>query len=518
MVMGGALAAAACSPIASPQASSSASGAPAGTAAGATGSATPKKGGTLHYGRITDINSPNGLKTGQTDWIGLTQFYDTLTVYDPSLTPHPALAESWDFSTDAKRLKVSLRKGVHYHSGKEFTANDVKYTALLVRDPKIGSQLADPSKWITDMQIPDKYTIIFTFDKPRPSIFDLLNDMWIVDQQTIEGAKGATAENGTGPFKLVEWVPGNRIRMTRNPDYWDPGRPYLDEVDVVVIKDPQALLVQLESGAVSVAERVPERDAARYQKTSGYSVYLNKHGSDVYYVGANCRNHPFDDKRVRQAINYALDRERFLKDVLSGIGEASDLAWPEGSPAYEASKIKKYDHDLDKAKSLFQQAGATDIPLYLISNAGQPPLADQAQQLQADLAKIGVKLNVQTLQIPEWRDQFFKGSWKGLISGPFGPSNEHPLATFTTSAPFIPGKSTTGFTSDQYAKLVAELEVAADVAKQKQLYSELNDLMLDESFVMPMIHQQPNIVMKSNVHDISQQLNGGILLRDAWIG
>lgn len=502
---------------AAPAPASAGQPAPAASPVAAANAPTPRAGGTLQYGRVADIGSTDGHDTGQANFVLLSQVYDTLTAYDAKLTPQPALAESWDLSSDAKQLKLNLRKGVQFHSGREFAANDVRYNLMRVRDPKVNAQVLPMSGWITDIQTPDMYTVVLTFDAPRPAIFDMLEWICMVDQATVEGPSAANTANGTGPFKFAEWVPGNHVRFTRNPNYWVSGRPYLDEVNVQVIKDPQSLLVQLESGAIQMVEAAPERDVARYEKTPGYQVSLSDQGTDVYYLAANCTKPPFTDKRVRQAVNYALDRQRFLDTTLSGVGEVSDLPWATSSPAYDPAKSKLYNHDLDKAKSLFQQAGVSNVELSLVTNGGNPPLADQAQQLQADLAQIGIKLNVQNLPIPAWRDQFFNASYQGLLSGPFGPANLHPASLFLMARPFFTSGVVTGFKSDAFTQLVQAASTEPDATKQKQFLDQLNDLLLDESFVMPTVRQRPNLVLGARVHDARRRLNNTVVLRDAWV-
>ena len=234
-------------------------GAPASAAASATvmsrqptsapasaSGAQPKRGGSLRVGQIGDAARLDGqlVTTVDATWMP----FDRLTSYDANLKPQPMLAESWEFSSDFKQLKLNLRKGVQYHSGREFTSDDVKWNLMHVQDPKVAAgALILQSKWFTDVQTPDKYTVVLGSEQPRPATFDFFEYFDIVDSETADAMQTLV---GTGPFKFVEWAQGDHMLFTRNANYWQSGLPYLDEVRIVVQKDGQAMMVQLESGGL----------------------------------------------------------------------------------------------------------------------------------------------------------------------------------------------------------------------------------------------------------------------------
>jgi len=155
--------------------------------------------------------------------------YDSLTLYDAKLQPQPMLAESWDISSDMKQVKLNLRKGVQFHNGRELTSEDVKLNMVRVRDPKVGSsQLMNMSNWFAAIETPDKHTVVLNSEAPRPALFDFFEYLNILDRETMEGPDATKKAIGTGPFKFVEWVPGDHILFTKNQNYWRTGRPYLD--------------------------------------------------------------------------------------------------------------------------------------------------------------------------------------------------------------------------------------------------------------------------------------------------
>jgi peptide/nickel transport system substrate-binding protein len=209
-----------------------------------TAAGQPKRGGTLRIGRSNEpsnldgsLISPYGVNS---TWMAL----DRLMAYDDNLQPQPRLAESWELRSDSTQIKLNLRHGVTFHGGRDFTSDDVKYSLLRVRDPKIGAaQLLAFSSWFTDIQTPDKYTIVLKTDVPRAGIFDAFEYLYIVDQPTVEGPDAKTKVVGTGPFMWSEWQPGVSLRMDRNPNFWEAGKPYFDALLFTTIPDTSALVV-----------------------------------------------------------------------------------------------------------------------------------------------------------------------------------------------------------------------------------------------------------------------------------
>ena len=160
----------------------------------------PRSGGTLRWAIGSDIANLDGHQLTSTQYETVFRAYDRLTALDAQGRPQPQLAESWELNSDAKQLKLNLRHGVQFHSGRELTSEDVKWNILRVRDPKIASgSFVGQSDWFTHLETPDKYTLIATFESPRPAIFDLFQLMNVLDPVTMQGAEAATKVVGTGP-------------------------------------------------------------------------------------------------------------------------------------------------------------------------------------------------------------------------------------------------------------------------------------------------------------------------------
>jgi peptide/nickel transport system substrate-binding protein len=476
----------------------------------------PRIGGTLRIGSTTEPTSldPHLLGRGHP---ATPHICDLIARYDEKGQPQPELAESFDFSKDATRLELKLRKGVLFHSGREFTADDVKYNILRVRDPKVGvAQLAALSKWIKEIETPDKYTVVLKFDGPRPAIFDMFESMYIGDKDILEGPDAARKAGGTGPFKFVEWVPGDRSRIVKNKDHWRGGRPYLDEVVFSLVPDAQTLVIQLESGAVDIATGISEREAARLRKDSKYSVDITSSGYN--FVAANATLPPTDNKKVRQALNYAIDRKRFVETTQVGLGTVQALPWPSNSLAYDAAKAASYGFNLDKAAALLKEAGVSNLEIDLVYINSNTAGAEFAQVYQADLAKIGVKGVLQGVEPLRYRELVDNLKFRGVVIATSGFANLDPSSLVSMSKWWQAEAGGTGFNSEKYSQFVKNVAAEPDPLKRKQLFVEFNDYILDESFMMTISPTLTATVSRENVQAVGRNPAGGALvLTNAWL-
>ena len=495
-------------------------GARASLGASAPAAAQPRSGGTLRVGRLVDIQGPAVALMANPSYILSAQVYNALIHFDAQKRPQPELAESWEISRDGRRVTLHLRQGVVFHTGRAFTSDDVKYNTLRVRDPKLGmSQLRVMSEWIADIQTPDRNTVVYVLSQPRPAILDLLNYLFIVDRETADGPNAAGKGVGTGPFAFAEWVPGDHLHLTKNPRYWAAGRPYLDDLVIKVVADPQTLGVQLEAGALDLAELLPEEQTARYERDARYRVVLNQQSGQFYYVGVNVTKAPLDNKKVRQALNYAMDRRRFAQSILSNLGQATDLPWPPQSAAYDPSKASVYGFNLSRAKALLGEAGVSNLRLTLLTTVAFPALAKQAQILQSDLQSIGVTLTVQTPEPAVLNQQVDSMAYQ-LQSSTFAFADLAPSSLLIMAAPYNYKNNSSGFTSPEYTRLVEAAVAEVDPHRRAQLDGQLTDLLQDESFTIPLARRLGSLVSPTRVHGASFRpaTTQVIRLEDAWIG
>ena len=516
---GGLALAAACAPITPSSAPTTAATGTGPTSVSVTAAAAkpptgaqPTKGGSLRVGMVGDAARLDGqlVTTIDATWTP----FDRLTAYDQNLKPQPMLAESWEFSSDYKQLKLNLRKGVQFHSGRELTSDDIKWNIEYVRDPKVAAgALILQSKWFSSVETPDKYTAVLVSDQPRPAVFDFFEFFDIVDKDTAPAMQTLV---GTGPFKFVEWLQGDHILFRRNENYWQSGLPYLDEVRISIHADGQAMTVALESGQLDVADLPPLADFARLSKDPNYTSWTVPANTNV--IGANTTMAPTDNKLVRQALNYAIDRKRIVDTVYKGTGVPEALPWEPNSLAYDPTKNNAYAFDLEKAKSLLAQAGATNLEFDLVTNTGNQETDQLAQLYQASLASLGIKLNIKQYQTATYLDQINNHKYTGAYIGGIAYAAMEPVTRMANSRHLDPsGNSNTGFTSPEYVNLFNMASAEPDADKRKALYSEVNDLLLDGSFVMPINSSPARMLSRATVHDIGLSQHGAFLFNTAWL-
>ena len=495
-------------------------GAPAATQvqpAGAPGPAQPKTGGTLRVVTSSDLSNLNPHTISPVAFDTMWSVFDPLTRYDAQLKPQPMLAESWDVSSDLKQIKLNLRKNVTFHTGRELTSDDVKWNIERVKDPKaLALQLVNMGNWWSGIETPDKYTVVLTSDVPRPAVFDMLEYLNIVDRVTMEGPDADKKLVGTGPFMWGEWAQGDHQRYPKNKNYWQTGKPYLDELYVQVSKDVPASVVQFESGAVDALLNAPVREVSRLQNDASFKVLINQNTGQYFILSFNTTMPPFDNKQVRQALNFGIDRKRFVDTVLTGIGESRNLPWARQSPAYDAAKNAVYTYDPDKAKTLLAQAGNPPIDTDINYSTSDAEPGQLAQMLQGSYTSLGARTSLKPMETALLQDLFNRTAYKGMSLRFSGFAGTDPATLFTVGTYYRLNTNASGFKSDRYEQLVRAAGSEPDAAKRKQVFADLNELLLDESFVAIVSSQTVSVITQKAVNGVAHSMHEAVLWTDAW--
>jgi len=452
--------------------------------------------------------------------ITVSNAFDRLVAYDVKGVPRPMLAESWEVSSDFKRIKLNIRKGVTWHNGRELTSEDVKFNLLRGKDPKIATgSYVNQANWFSSMETPDKHTVVMTSDVPRPAVFDYFNLLNMMEPEYANSPDVKSRAVGTGPFTLVDWMQGNQIVFAKNPNYWQSGKPYVDRVVISIIRDAAAMTTQLEAGAQDAVYGLSVNDFLRFKDDPKYVTLLPDGQQSGLSVGMNTLIPPLDNKLVRQGLNYALDRKRFVDTVFKNIVRPLSLPWDSNSLAYEASKENFYTFDLEKAKSLLNQGGVTTAEFDFLGSPNTPEAELIAQIYQSDLAKIGVKLNVVKLEQAAWLDQVNNRKYKGFWSANMAVGTGEPVSGLSRGRATDPNSNNQGYKNERYTQLIEAAASEPDAAKRRQIYSEINDILLDESFVAVITTYPPKMVTSAKLHDVvtPESIPSEFYFNDAWL-
>jgi peptide/nickel transport system substrate-binding protein len=289
---------------------------------------------------------------------------------------------------------------------------------------------------------------------------------------------------------------------------------------VLPFKAQSALIAQLEAGAIDVAMTPSMMDYARLQKDPTYGTISNPHSGSVCVVNVNTTFPPLDQKEVRQALSYAMNRQRYIDVARAGVGNAQSLPWSAASPAFQADKNAVYAFDLDKARSLLKAAGVSNLALDFVYFPGNPS-EGLAEIYQADLAALGITLNILPVDPLAWRDlnQIGALKYKGLSGGASGYANFEPITLLTSSTAWNYTGNSSGYQSERYSNLIMTASVEPDSNKRKSAYSDLNDVILDDAFVLT-VAPTPEVAVyqAKSLHGLQYSQHGSIPWTNVWLG
>jgi peptide/nickel transport system substrate-binding protein len=475
----------------------------------------PRSGGILREGNLGDLPNLDG------HWISgqhtTYPVWDRLVDLDASLQPHPSLAESWEVSPDFTQATFHLRKGVTWHTGRPLTSGDIAWNYNRIKsDRKIdGGIKANFFVPLASVETPDSSTVVLRASQPWPAMFSVLSWTNLIDPQTPPEQNQPV---GSGPFAFVEWVQGDHITLKKNPNYWQSGKPYLDGIEIKIFSDPQAMASQLEGGAIDVAILPVIRDALRLAKDPRYQVVYNQNSGSVNLILAQAKEGgPTANQLFRQALNYAMDRKRWTDTVLLGVGTPKSLPVVPSNPAYDAAKDQAYPFDLEKAKALVAQSGVSNPQVDAVYSAASPDNANILQIFQADLAKIGVTLNLKATEPVAFIDQLFNSKFTGIVANGSLFGQLHP-AFFWGNAYYSPNANWASFKTDEYSALSDGLLKEIDPAKQKVVYGQWLDYILDQSWAMPWSNTVPRTATTAKVQGMAYNMTEFLMANDAWLG
>ena len=350
------------------------------------------------------------------NWSMIKSLFDGLMDYEAGTTKlRPDLAESYEISEDGQTFTFKLRQGVKFHNGREMTAEDVKYSIDRVVDPKTQSpgqgffatikgydEAAEgKADGLSGITVVDPYTIKFELTRPDATFLHVMaiNFSHVVPKEEVEkwGADFGKHPVGTGAFKLGEWTLGQRLVFERNADYWHKGLPHLDKITFEIGQEPIVALLRLQKGEIDVpGDGIPPAKFIEVTKDPKFKDLIIQGGQlHTGYVTMNVKIKPFDDVKVRQAVNMAINKDRIVR-IINGRALPANQPLPRSMPGY-AEDYKGYPYDPEKAKALLAEAGLADgfeTELFAANTDPQPRIA---QAIQQDLAAIGIKASIKSL-------------------------------------------------------------------------------------------------------------------------
>lgn len=284
-----------------------------------------------------------------------------------------------------------------------------------------------------------------------------------------------------------------------------------------VTKDQHAAVTLLEGAGLDVLADPASRDINRLSQDPNYRAVPNDRTGQYFDVIFNCTKPPTDDKLFRQSVNYAIDRQRLADTILAGTSKSRTLPWPAQAPAYEASKANAYAFDLDKARTLLAQSGVSNPQIDIVAQAGLDALQQMAQVLPSDLAKIGVRSTVKPMEFGAMGTTIRDKTFLGIVLFQSGFAQLESSSLFTTGGTWNYQNNNAGFADDTYKALVTQVSGEPNSARRKQLYSQLNDLLLDQAFTLALASNTPYLLARGKVQGLGWFASEAPSLGDAWL-
>jgi peptide/nickel transport system substrate-binding protein len=429
------------------------------------------------------------------------QISNGLIRYNPRLELEPALAERWEVSPDGLTITFHLRRGVKWHDGHPFTAEDVHFAWKTITDPDTPTPYADDYLKVKQAQVLDPYTFRVRYDEPfAPAL-----ESWglaplpvhrLRGQKIQEASFGTKDPIGTGPYMLrrpEDWRYGEQITFTRNPNYWE-GTVWLQNQVIRIIPDPSTQFLELKTGGLDAMGLTPTQ--FKFQTgTTEFREHFDKYafyGNGYTYLAFNLKDPRFADKRVRQAFAHAIDKEELIKGVLLGYGVPITAPTSPAHWVYNPN-VKTYDYNPQKALDLLKAAGWTrdangrlakdgrPFAFELITNNGNQQRARTAEIVQRRLDALGIQVKIRTIEWAAFIKDFVNaGKFEAMILG-WNLAQDPDQWPIWHSSQAEPGKlNHVYYKNAEVDRLLDAGRATFDREKRKLIYWRFQEIMAEE--------------------------------------
>lgn len=477
----------------------------------------PKKGGTLTMAlqqnpRHLNPAVQSGTATGQPG----TQLFASLLRYDEGWDPQPYLAESWEVSEDGLSVTINLVKGATFHDGAPITSEDVAFSIETVKANHPFKSMFAP---VEAVETPDANTAIIKLSRPHPALLLAMSSQLLsIIPKHIYGdgqdpkthPANSNGVVGSGPFKLVEFKPGEHVILERNENYFIDGLPYLDRIVMRILPDETTRTIAMESGELQLSgfEANP-RNIVRLKKNDSLMVNADGYAAigPVNWLAFNTKGEITSDTRVRQAIAYAVDRN-FINKALN-LGTASDALTGihPGSPYYNAT-VEAYDVDIDKANALLDEAGYAKGPngmrFSLTIDYGWPAMKPYAEYMKPQLKKIGIDVAVRSsADFPTWAKRISTWDFDMTMDNVFNWGDPvigvHRTYSSDNIKEGVIWSNTQQYSNARVDELMTAAGATYDPEERKKLYAEFQQIVANELPLYPLWASPYHTVSSNNV-------------------
>jgi len=451
--------------------------------------ATKKYGGVLRTAVTSDPPTLDPAQiTDTTSDMVARQIFDGLVDYDENLKIVPVIAKNWSISKDGKVYTFNLRQGVKFHNGREVTAEDFVYSWKRVMDPATKSKRANFMEDIAKVEAPSKYVFRVTLKEPRGYFLQMLpySCFWVVPKEEVEklGPDFGSKPVGSGPFKFVSWTHDDKVILEANKDYF-AGRPYVDRLEIRIIPDETVAIMEFEKGNLDWYENVPPSELDRLKSDPKWKDnIIEKPELGTYYIGMNCQKPPLNNKLVRKAISYAINREQIVKVIMRDSVMIATGILPPGIPGY--SKRPPIPYDPEKAKRLLKQAGYPDgkgLPTLELAFNKSATHQRICEAIQSDLKKVGINVELVQMDWAQYLEKVDRGETQLFRLGWIAdyPDADNFLWVLFNSKNWGPGGNGAYYKNPTVDELTDKAKIMVPGAARNSLYKRAEAIILDDA-------------------------------------
>ncbi len=481
------------------------------------------------------------------------QLYNGLVQIDDSLKVQPAIAKNWDISANGRLYTFHLRNDVYFHNdahfvrgiGRKATAYDFAYSLARLIDPKVASS----GSWMFSDKVIGKEafkalndtTFQIQLKKPFPPLISMLTAQYcsVVPKEVVEfyGKDFRSHPVGTGPFKFKYWKEGEVLVLLKNEKYWEKDAdgkslPYLDAIKSTFINDKQTAFMEFIKKDIdffndidgSYRDDILTKSGRVTKKYQGKFILNTRPYLCTEYLGMLVdttlpivKNSPLRFKKVRQAINYAIDKQTMIKYLRNSIGSPGYEGFiPMGMPGFDARAVKGYSYNPGKARQLLAEAGfpgGKNMPEILLS--ATTTTTDLIEYIQGELNKIGVKTRVEVTQGASLREliskngvNFFRGTWIADY-----PDGEIYLSVFYSKNKIPFGPNYTGFHNAEFDALFEKAYIANSDSARYKLYQQMDNIVMEEAPVVILYYDKLVNLYQNNITGYSKNAQNLLMLK-----
>jgi peptide/nickel transport system substrate-binding protein len=482
------------------------------------GKSSPKTGATLTVARPRDPDNLDPIVPTDNESI-----YTMLLIYDQLVriakdgkSVEPGLAEKWEVSPDGKSFTFHLRQGVKFHDGTPVTVDDIIYSLNRVKSDK-NSAWADMYADIDTMQAKDPGTLVITTKKPYvPMLANLsMFGASIVPKKLGESGYDFNAKPlGSGPFIFDHWTKGQEIVLKKNPDYWQKGLPKLDEVKFLLVAEDNTRNLKLQAGEIDIATDVPFSSVAELKSNPKVEVKVEPL-MRVDFITLNTTRKPFSDVKIRQAINYAVDRDALIQGVLFGNGKPANTFLPPMSGHDDSAP--GYKLDLAKAQELMKQSSQPNGFKTTLNIVSGDSLQNQvAVIIKEQLAKIGIDVTINQMESGVKRTAFraldYDLSYQLMTSDVIDPDELTVFGGTSTTKTFW-----TGYNNPKVDQLAKDGQAETDAAKRAQIYKEIQKILGEDAPYIYLYYVPGATAVSKQVQNFTALLTGNYRLEEVTV-